>query len=55
MGRPSKTTEEIDKFIVDTVEENQKLVPKLVQKAVLAKYNFAGLVCMGESASESLF
>ena len=39
MGRPSKTTEEIDKFIVDTVEENRKLVPKLVQKAVLAKYN----------------
>ena len=34
MGRPSKTTEEIDKFIVETVEENRKLVPKLVQKAV---------------------
>ena len=37
-GRPKKTTEEMDNFIVDNVERNRKLLPKQVQKMVVEKY-----------------
>jgi hypothetical protein len=37
-GRRKKTTEEQDAFIVDTVENNRKLVPRVVQKMLLEIY-----------------
>ena len=38
IGRPRKTTVEMDIFIVESVESNRKLLPKEVQKMV--KENF---------------
>ena len=35
LGRPKKTTTEQDAFIVDAVENNRKMVPRLVQRMLL--------------------
>ena len=38
LGRPNKTTTEQDAFIVDAVENNRKMVPRLVQRMLLEIY-----------------
>jgi len=38
VGRPRKTTVEMDDFIVKCVEDNRKLVPKQVQKLLFEKF-----------------
>ena len=38
LGRPKKTTTEQDAFIVDAVENNRKMVPRLVQRMLLEIY-----------------
>ena len=38
IGRPRKTTVEMDNFIVESVESNRKLLPKEVQKMVKEKF-----------------
>ena len=38
VGRQSKTTPEMDKFIIDSSESNRKLLPKELQKLLLEKY-----------------
>ena len=38
LGKPRKTTPEEDKFIVDTVENNRKIVPREVQKLLEEQY-----------------
>ena len=38
VGRPRKTTEEMDKFILDTVNSNRKLVPRQIQKMLEEKF-----------------
>ena len=38
VGRPRKTTVEMDNFIVSCVEDNRKMVPKQIQKMLFEKF-----------------
>jgi transposase len=41
LGRPSKTTKEMDNFIVGEVENNRKLLPKQIQQQLQTKFGIS--------------